>query len=148
MSLLEVRTIKSRLNIHGNAHIKIVTNSLTTRIIFGKERNPALVYTDLATGERTDGTKDKNKFPGYEFVYSEEDKKYHNMFMDTDLGFGGYVYAEPGMYGNVALLDIASMHPSSIVAEELFGPEYTKRFNDILQYNLQYFFIRRNKIGC
>ena len=28
------------------------TNSLTTRIIFGKERHPALVYTDLATGEQ------------------------------------------------------------------------------------------------
>ena len=28
------------------------TNSLTARIIFGKERNPKLVYTDLATGEQ------------------------------------------------------------------------------------------------
>lgn len=28
------------------------TNSLTTRIIFGGERNPKLVYTDLATGEQ------------------------------------------------------------------------------------------------
>ena len=28
------------------------TNSLTTRIIFGKERKPQLVYTDLATGEQ------------------------------------------------------------------------------------------------
>lgn len=28
------------------------TNSLTTRIIFGKERRPQLVYTDLATGEQ------------------------------------------------------------------------------------------------
>lgn len=28
------------------------TNSLTTRIVFGKERNPKLVYTDLATGEQ------------------------------------------------------------------------------------------------
>ena len=28
------------------------TNSLTTRIIFGKEKNPKLVYTDLATGEQ------------------------------------------------------------------------------------------------
>ena len=36
------------------------------------------------------------------------------------------------MYGNIALLDIASMHPSSIVAEELFGPVYTKRFKEIL----------------
>jgi hypothetical protein len=111
--------------------VNSTTNSLTTRIIFGKEKKPALVYTDLATGERTDGTKDKNKFPGYEFVYSEEDKKYHNIFMDTDLGFGGYVYAEPGMYGNVALLDIASLHPNSIRAMNCFG-EYTKNFTDIL----------------
>lgn len=28
------------------------TNTLTTRIIFGRERNPRLVYTDLATGEQ------------------------------------------------------------------------------------------------
>lgn len=28
------------------------TNSLTTRIIFGNDRNPKLVYTDLATGEQ------------------------------------------------------------------------------------------------
>ena len=28
------------------------TNNLTTRIIFGTERNPRLVYTDLATGEQ------------------------------------------------------------------------------------------------
>jgi hypothetical protein len=28
------------------------TNALTTRIIFGGERNPKLVYTDLATGEQ------------------------------------------------------------------------------------------------
>lgn len=28
------------------------TNTLTTRIIFGKERRPRLVYTDLATGEQ------------------------------------------------------------------------------------------------
>ena len=31
------------------------TNSLTTRIIFGKERKPQLVYTDLATGEQFPG---------------------------------------------------------------------------------------------
>lgn len=28
------------------------TNSLTTRLVFGSERNPKLVYTDLATGEQ------------------------------------------------------------------------------------------------
>lgn len=35
-----------------------------------------------------------------------------------------------GMFGNVALLDIASMHPSSIEDMNLFGP-YTKRFSEI-----------------
>lgn len=32
--------------------VNSTTNSLTTRIIFGKERKPKLVYTDLATGEQ------------------------------------------------------------------------------------------------
>ena len=32
--------------------VNSTTNSLTTRIIFGKERRPKLVYTDLATGEQ------------------------------------------------------------------------------------------------
>lgn len=31
------------------------TNTLTTRLIFGKERRPMLVYTDLATGEQWEG---------------------------------------------------------------------------------------------
>ena len=90
------------------------TNSLTTRIIFGKERHPKLVYTDLS-----------KEFPGYEFVDGK------NMYRGTDLGFGGYVYAEPGMYGNVALLDISSLHPHSIIAMNCFG-EYTQHFKDIL----------------
>ena len=96
------------------------TNSLTTKIIFGKEKHPKLVYTDLS-----------ETFPGYEFIYSDEDKKYHNMYRGTDLGFGGYVYSEPGMYGNVALLDVASLHPHSIIAMNCFG-EYTQHFKDIL----------------
>lgn len=36
----------------ANASVNDTTNSLTTRIIFGKERKPKLVYTDLATGEQ------------------------------------------------------------------------------------------------
>lgn len=66
-------------------------------------------------------------FPGY--VYDHGKSTYRG----EEVGEGGYVYAEPGIYTDVALLDIASMHPSSIVAEELFGPEYTARFNDLLQ---------------
>lgn len=120
------------------------TNSLTTRIIFGKEKNPRLVYTDLATGESDDLvevepdilTKNTylNAFPGYEWVRGE-DGRMHNMFRGTDLGLGGYVYAEPGMYWNVALLDVASLHPHSAVALNYFG-EYTKNFNDLMDVRI------------
>lgn len=66
-----------------------------------------------------------NSFPGYEFVDGK------NMYRGDDLGKGGYVYAEPGMYGNVALLDVASMHPNSAINLNAFG-EYTQNFKDIL----------------
>ena len=66
-----------------------------------------------------------NSFPGYEFVDGK------NMYRGDDLGKGGWVYAEPGMYTNVALLDIASMHPNSAIAMNVFG-EYTRHFKDIL----------------
>ena len=66
-----------------------------------------------------------NSFPGYEFVDGK------NMFRGVDMGKGGYVYAEPGMYGNVALLDVASMHPNSAINLNAFG-EYTQNFKDIL----------------
>lgn len=72
-----------------------------------------------------------NAFPGYEYIPFGNDKKPHNMYRGTDLGFGGYVYAEPGIYRNVALLDIASLHPHSILAMNCFG-EYTKNYEDIL----------------
>lgn len=120
------------------------TNSLTTRIIFGKEKSPRLVYTDLATGESDDLievepdilTKNTylNAFPGYEWVKGE-DGRMHNMFRGTDLGLGGYVYAEPGMYWNVALLDVESLHPHSAVALNYFG-EYTKNFNDLMDVRI------------
>ena len=66
-----------------------------------------------------------NAFPGYEFIDGK------NMYRGDDLGKGGYVYAEPGMYGNVALLDVASMHPNSAINLNAFG-EYTQNFKDIL----------------
>lgn len=76
-------------------------------------------------------TKTINCFPGYELVYDKESKKYRNMYRGTDVGFGGYVYSNPGMYSNVALLDISSMHPHSIIAMNCFG-EYTSHFKDLL----------------
>ena len=35
------------------------------------------------------------------------------------------------MHTNVALLDVASMHPTSIIAECLFGSEFTRRFKEV-----------------
>lgn len=106
------------------------TNSLTTKIIFGKDRKPELVYTDLSTGKTTDSQYQRTDiitgFPDYRYENGK------NMFRGVDLGRGGYVYAEPGMYENVALLDVASLHPHSIIAMNLFG-KYTKNFADIVQ---------------
>lgn len=73
-----------------------------------------------------------NSFPGYEFVQCGDDGKPHNMYRGTDVGMGGYVYFEPGMYENVALIDVASMHPASILAMNCFG-EYTQNYADIRQ---------------
>lgn len=72
-----------------------------------------------------------NSFPGYEFIEFGEDGQRHNMYRGTDLGFGGYIVSYPGIYTNVALLDVASLHPNSIRAMNCFG-EYTKNFTDIL----------------
>lgn len=66
-----------------------------------------------------------NAFPGYEFIDGK------NIYRGTDVGKGGYVYAEPGMYGNIALLDVASMHPHSAINLNAFG-EYTQHFKDLV----------------
>lgn len=68
-------------------------------------------------------------FPGYEYKQFE-DGSWHNMFRGTDVGRGGYVYGEPGMYYNVALLDVGNMHGASIVALNKFG-KHTKNFIEL-----------------
>lgn len=127
------------------------TNSLTTRIIFGKNKKPQneFHYRNLAEPvyELDDETikflgeacpemmarrhGDANSllpyFPGYRYENGV------SIYQGEEVGEGGYVYAEPGMYGNVALLDIASMHPHSTIAECLFGVRYTKAYRDIVE---------------
>ena len=98
-------------------NVNATTNMHTTRIIFGAEKKPQsqFVYTDLS-----------EMFPGYKYDHGK------STYRGEETGEGGYVYSEPGMYSNVALLDIASMHPTSIECLNLFGP-YTKNFSDIKQ---------------
>lgn len=115
------------------------TNTLTTRIIFGNNRKPQdqFNYRDMGVDELPFGQDEvgfynvfdvygRPEFQGYTFEHGK------STYRGEEVGEGGYVYAEPGIYGNVALLDIASMHPSSIVAENLFGDTYTQRFKEIL----------------
>lgn len=95
------------------------TNQHTCALVFGKERRPdksKFVYTDLS-----------EIFPGYTF-----DKFKGSSYRGEDPGEGGYVYSEPGYYENVALLDVASMHPTSIEQLNLFGP-YTQRYSELKQ---------------
>ena len=88
------------------------TQKHTARIIFGTDRRPQdkFVYTDLS-----------KDFPGYKYEAGK------STYRGEVTGEGGYVYAEPGMYNNVAVLDVASMHPTSIEQLNLFG-EYTPNF--------------------
>jgi hypothetical protein len=100
------------------------TRQHAIKIMFGNDRKPQskFVYTDL-TG----------MFPGYKFdPYSKIDK---STYKGKVVGEGGYVYAEPGMYEDVAVLDIASMHPTSIKMLDLFGP-YTETFVRLMDARL------------
>jgi len=96
----------------------MTTNQLTIKIVFGNDKNPPLEYTNL-----------EKIFPGYEFVRGS-DNKMHNMYRGTDVGMGGYVYAEPGMYFDVALIDVQSMHPNSIINMNYFGM-YTPNYEGL-----------------
>lgn len=68
-----------------------------------------------------------NEFPGYEYINGK------NMYRGDDVGRGGYVYSEPGIHCNVALIDVVSMHPNSLINMNLFGDEYTQKFADLVQ---------------
>ncbi len=127
------------------------TNTLTQRFIFGNNKHPQneFQYRNLAEpvyelDPEVKAFLEKScremmaephgeacsllpYFPGY---------KYENgvsTYRGEVVGEGGYVYAEPGMYGNVALLDIASMHPHSTIAECLFGVRYTTAYREIVE---------------
>ena len=141
------------------------TNSLSTRIIFGNNKNPQseFNYRDLSKPVSSDeydiykqkfGDNYKFRvfndkglpeyrdyipgeklpkgwsilpfFPGYKFEYGK------STYLGEEVGEGGRVYSEPGMYANVWDGDVTGMHPSSIISEVLFGPKYTKAFAEIV----------------
>lgn len=127
------------------------TNTLTTKIIFGNERTPQTTFNYRKLSEpvlylepkvntflknfapdmmsKKHGKKESllPYFPDYIFENGK------SIYRGEEVGEGGYVYSEPGMYGNVALLDITSMHPYSAILETLFGLEFTKRFKELVE---------------
>lgn len=92
------------------------TQQHTAKIIFGGDNRPQskFVYTDLS-----------EMFPGYTFDGGK------SQYRGEDPKEGGYVYAEPGMYNDVALIDVVSMHPTSLINMNVFGP-YTKNFEQLV----------------
>jgi len=92
----------------------------TARIIFGDNRRPQekFIYTRLA-----------EMFPGYKYDFGT------STYQGEEVGEGGYVDEKPGIYENVVLLDVESMHPTSINQLDLFG-EYTPRFWELVEARL------------
>lgn len=72
-----------------------------------------------------------NSFPGYEFIEFGDDNQPHNIYRGEDVGFGGYVWALPGMYGRTVCFDVSGMHPASIRALNYLG-EYTKNYAELV----------------
>jgi len=127
------------------------TNALTTKIIFGNEKKPQseFCYRNLSqpVKELPDEVLKFLKeacpimmsqkhgseksllpyFPGYQY------KNGVSTYKGEEVGEGGHVYSEPGMYNRVALLDIVSMHPHSSIAECVFGPRFTRVFREIVE---------------
>ena len=92
------------------------TQNHAARIIFGNNKKPqsSFVYTDLS-----------EQFEGYKYEAGK------STYKGIEPGEGGYVYAQPDMHGNVALLDVASMHPNSAIMMNVFG-KYTENYKEIL----------------
>lgn len=90
------------------------------KILFEGDRNAVekFVYTDLS-----------KEFPGYKYSFGK------STYRGITTGEGGLVLADPGVYFDVEVFDIASMHPTSIEKLNLFGP-YTKNYIAIKEARL------------
>lgn len=64
-------------------------------------------------------------FPGYSYENGV------SMYRGVKVGEGGWNHSNPGMYKHVVTFDVTSEHPSSMIAEWLFGP-YTRRVRDLV----------------
>ena len=138
----------------ANKNVNSTTNSLTAKIIFGGEKKPQsqFCWRDLSKPvteldpevqafleeacpvmmsktHTNDGITFSllPYFPGYKFENGV------STYKGIEVGEGGRVNAITGIWINVALLDIVSMHPHSTIAECLFGPKFTRSFREIVE---------------
>ena len=102
-------------------------NQLTAKFIFGDDPRPQDKFNYVHLNKL---------FPGYEYKFGK------STYRGFETGEGGFVYAEPGVYSDVALLDVESMHPNSLVNMNYFGP-YTQRYADLLKVRV---LLKHNKI--
>ena len=153
------------------------TNTLTTKLIVGNEKNPQAMFIkpdlsklfpgyeynpygfpkekymlevddmlpgmspkffgfyeyDVVSGKYST-TKDETIVPGKKYYRNTmiSGKSYYRGY---DPGEGGFVFANWGMYGYSECYDSASHHPSSLIAENGFGP-YTENFKMLLDIRL------------
>lgn len=110
------------------------TNQCTTSLLVGDIDNPQqyYIYTNLS-----------EIFPGYEFSEYGIDKDRYlpgtkivsgkSIYKGIDPGEGGRKIGYPGMYTNVGLFDVASMHPSSMIRLNIFGDKITKRLENLVR---------------
>lgn len=101
-------------------------NMHSAKILFGENVNDKteaykqeFVYTDLS-----------ETFPGYVFDAGK------SSYMGEDPSEGGYAWSKPGIYHNVWVFDIASMHPHSAIALNIFGDRFTKRYKEIIDLRI------------
>lgn len=113
------------------------TNSLTTRLLTHDIKDPQsqYIHTDLST-----------IFPGYEYDpsgiplerYSTEPgtkvSTMKSIYLGEDPSEGGFANCpQPGVYFNVGLFDVVSMHPHSAIRLKIFGKEITARFENLVE---------------
>lgn len=105
--------------------INATTQQQAAKFLFGNDKRPQdkFVYTDLS-----------KQFPGYKFDKFGKDEagRGKSTYRGEVVGEGGYVYSNPGTYKHVVEIDVASMHPTSLIELNYFGP-YTQRFADLKQ---------------
>lgn len=126
------------------------TNTLTGRILFDSDRKPQSKFNwrDLSQPvlDLEQDTLDFLKeiapammaqrhgragsllpyFEGYKYEAGK------STYKGVEVGEGGRVFARPGIWTNVPVLDITSMHPHSTMMEVLFGVQFTRRFREIV----------------